>query len=213
MTGMFVSYSHKFIFVHIYKTAGISVKHALKDYVPFSCDWGVKAKDAETIRAFHNKCKDILSFHSDILRFKSIMPEEVFKTFFKFAFVRNPWDWLVSHYTYIKNNINHHHYIKVNKMSFREFIEWRISLNVPRQIDFISNGDGSLAVDYVGKVETINKDFECILSILNIDNITLPHSNKSKRAHYSKYYNDILAERVYDYFKKDIDYFDYKFNS
>jgi|SRR5215468_8444806 len=71
-----ISDRHRFIFVHINKTGGTSIE---KVFEPDADQTNVAFKHARA--AFYRR----------------EFPEQ-FRDYFKFAFVRNPWDWLVSRY-------------------------------------------------------------------------------------------------------------------
>ena len=69
-------------------------------------------------------------------------------------------------------------------------------------------------VDYVLRQEQLVSDWNKLFEELNIHPIPqLPLRNKSEHSHYSKYYDDDLKEFVYRMYKKDIDVFDYKFET
>lgn len=77
---MFVSHKDNFIFVHTPKTAGSSIHIFLKDY------YSLKGKDREDpIPPIHHMKAKLFFKYNDNLNF-----------FYKFAFVRNPFDRLVS---------------------------------------------------------------------------------------------------------------------
>lgn len=78
---MLISHSHKLIFVHIQKTGGMTVTKVLRGNVP----------DISRLKQKHE--------------FAIQAREELddWDEYFKFAFVRNPWDRLVSWYSMIKN--------------------------------------------------------------------------------------------------------------
>ena len=101
-------------------------------------------------------------------------------------------------------------------MSFSDYIKWSISINPRRQIDFVADEDGNIIVDYIGRFESINEDLEFIQNKLNIQNSTnkLPSLNVSTNREfrdYRKYYNDKTKMLVGEYFRKDIETFEYAF--
>src|SRR5690606_20911543 len=60
--------------------------------------------------------------------FRSQIPKSIFEEYFKFAFVRNPWDWQVSLYEYARQSPTHHEHVLTNSFkNFDDYIEWRVN--------------------------------------------------------------------------------------
>src|SRR5690606_34309859 len=114
---MLISDSHRFAFIHIRKSAGSSVRNALKPYaIEKPTDLLSKLKSKTRIE--NNYQHFYFQLHSDVMLLKSVMPKEVFNSYFKFAYVRSPWTRLLSEYLYIQRKPNHGRHKKVSKMSF-----------------------------------------------------------------------------------------------
>ena len=81
--------------------------------------------------------------HIRPIELKPYLKESKFNTFFKFAFVRNPWDWHVSAYHYNLNDSNAVWHSIIKKKSFEEYLYWVID-NIEKvgaaQYDFLSDG-------------------------------------------------------------------------
>jgi len=207
---MLISHSKKFIFIHNYKVAGTSIKHILKDFS------NINFKQSPTI----DKIKILLgiyprifsnNFHVHIKsqELKEKIPEEIFRDYFKFGFVRNPWDWQVSLYTYMLKNKNHFQHKLIKKMNFEEYIQWRVDKDLRFQKDFFFDVKGNKLVDFIGKFENLNNDFKIICVKIGVD-ATLPHLNKSRTdPDYLSYYSQETIDLVYDAFKDDIKTFKY----
>lgn len=126
--------------------------------------------------------------------------------------VRNPWDRLVSLYSY-----NSAFRTQFGDVSFEEFIDL---LHAQRNkayhpfLFFACDELSRLKVDKVIKLEDLNDSLIDLADELSIPSIPcdVPHENSSSRADYQKYYADFSAEKVYDIFKHEIDLFDYSFN-
>jgi chondroitin 4-sulfotransferase 11 len=180
-----ISDTHKFIFIHVNKTGGTSIEKAFQP-------------DADHRNVQHK--------HASVAFYSQTFPDQ-FRRYFKFAFVRNPWDWLVSRYHWSKNHQRLFDY------SFDEFLrrlEKRIRLSksalwledgqaLKPQLDRLVIG-GSIAVDFVGRFENLQRDFDLVCSRLQIEPRRLHHVFKSKHAHYADYYsveNRKIVERLY----------------
>jgi hypothetical protein len=65
-------------------------------------------------------------------------------------------------------------------------------------------------VDFIGKMETIDKDYEHLKNILGLKR-KLPHLNQSRHDDYRLYYTDELRKRVGQMFARDVEHFKYEF--
>jgi len=218
---MLISESHNFIFIHIYKNAGTSIKKALR---PFAT-----SLYRERVASAITRYPVLGNLESLLLRFDRFNPtpchshaaarqvvaelgEESYGSYFSFAFIRNPWDWQVSLYNYMLKNTKHHQHELVKDFgSFEEYIRWRCAEEVRSQRDFIYSDKGVLLVDFVGRFETLSKDFQQICSRIGIST-TLPRVNVSSTASYRDYYTPETVELVQNVFAPDIDTFGYTFS-
>lgn len=201
-----ISHKHKFIFIHINKTAGTSVVNSLKPFVE------------SYIPRRKRKCVDKHKSINDMLN-------EETKHYFKFAFVRNSWDRWVSQY---------HHRIRTNQTNLKNnpisFKEWAkrihekdpVYYNVPNelqlrvmstQLGWIKNKDGEIVTDFIGRFENLQKDFDIICDKIGIPHQQLPHDNSTKHKHYTEYYDDETKQIVEEKFAEDIEYFNFKFGN
>jgi len=141
--------------------------------------------------------------------------EDEWNQYFKFGFSRNPWDRCVSNYVYMKNNTK-----KIRMNTFKEFIDAlekksskMLKITAYSQVDFFIYKD--LPIDFIGRFENYQEDFEKLKTVLNLPNdLELPYLNKAKNftQKYVKFYdNQSLIDRVEKIYKKDIEYFGYKF--
>jgi len=78
------------------------------------------------------------------------------------------------------------------------------------QVDWLKDTEGRVSMDFIGKFESINKDFDHIKSVIGL-NVTLPHLNASNRASYQSYYDDETRDIVAKWFHEDIAEFGYRF--
>ncbi len=170
--------------------------------------------------------------HQDFPCVKKYKIYKQYKHYFKFCFVRNPWDRLVSCYM---NKICHVEDInretaarfiefgdnsKIFRigMSFEEFInavcdipDERADAHIISQHTYITDDAGNLLVDFIGKLENIESDFSYVCDKIDIKGIELPHLMTSKHKKYQKYFNEETKEMVRKRYQRDIDMFDYEF--
>ena len=139
--------------------------------------------------------------------------QQQFETYFKFGFVRNPWDRVVS--LYERNEALQMR----DKMNFDQFVEWIqyssatcIHSSPHRyQLDWFVDPNGNMLADFIGKFERLEEDWALVARKLGISE-TLPHTRENPRErHYTEYYNARTRDLIATRFKVDIERFEYEF--
>lgn len=217
---MLISHRYNFIFIHTYKTAGMSITHAL---MPFAVNRYQQKLHQVTTDRGKFMIAGLLSRlgleaypepyqrHIKASELISEIGISAFKSYYSFAFVRNPWDWQVSLYKYMLRSSDHRQYELVRRFDgFDEYIHWRCAHEIRYQKEFVCSEEGEVLVDFVGRYESLNSDFDAICSHLGIS-ASLPKLNASNRGRYQEYYNEETKELVRRAFAPDIHFFDYDF--
>lgn len=206
---MIVSNTKNFIFVHVPKTGGTSIKTVLQRHGTMSVYKEYKYRGV--VQENKNLWK-----HSKSQTIKNNIPRDLWNSCFKFAFVRNPWDWLVSVYFYIKKDKADNRHKLCNSMDFKGFVRWFI-LDSPDiypiksgQISFVSNRKGKIILDFVGRFEKLEKHTRYIFKKIGVRR-SIPHRNKTEHKKYREYYDKYTKNLVGDFFEKDIVMFNYEF--
>lgn len=200
-----------FTFVHVPKTAGTAFSSAI---APFSESY---EKDPDLRHAILKRSPDLLNRYQGIL-FWHITYDDLVSHFggaefserFNFAFIRNPWDWLVSMYAFIRQHANHPESMLVNHMSFRQFLDFWVAKRV-RQWDFLQH-DGTVSLKLY-KYEELNSACIDIADHIGISLLPLKMINASKRGNYVDYYDKQSRDLVAEHFAADIALGDYSFHS
>lgn len=206
---MLVSHSHRFIFIHVYKVAGTSMRVALEPY----CDdrWKRRLSRMPVVGRIYRP--RLPRPHLKAVEARDLLPPDVFRDYFKFAFVRNPWDWQVSlyHYTLKAKDHKQHEMTKAFR-DFDEYIRWRVAEDLHLQEEFVTDPEGNLIVDYVGHLESLNDDFAQVCAEVGIPPVSMPHANPSRHKDYRTYYSDETRAMVAEAFRGDIERFGYTFD-
>lgn len=212
-----ISHKHRCIFIHIPKTAGSSINSFFHPNVKFHF------KNADYDRLFgwcekrklhmqHATAKQLLE--------TELISEDVWNSYYKFTFVRNPWDRAYSDYLWMMKFAN-------IKGSFKDYMnqkdEFDEILNDNSKDSFLGDHvlsqhkffdlNGDLEVDFQGHFENFSSDIQVVLEQLGIDEQFDKNMNKSKRRykHYSQFFSNSNKKLVEEKYSKDIELFDYSF--
>mgnify|MGYP003653268979 CR=1 FL=1 len=214
---MIVSHSKKFTFLKTRKTAGSSIQVALST----ECDplqdiiTGSNIKD-EKLDESHSAGWNMDKFftnhpHPPVEQVKNYLNDK-WENYFKFAFVRNPFDIAVSRYHWDVKG-------KGNQLTSKEgFKEWVKTYNKTSWQDeqwryiFI---EGENELDFIGRYENLTQDYNLICDKIGIPppELGFQKSGFRDKTHYSEYYDEESIEIVKQYFKKDLELFGYNFES
>ncbi len=192
------STSKKFIFLHVYKTAGSTVRRAFLKY---------SSKSQVIIQLFNHvlkRTKSPISFRRKIYNYhpsaNEIIYEMGFKKYnehFSFAFSRNPLSHQLSLFNYSRLNKDLKKYKK-----FDDYLKARIDNYARLQTSFTYHA-GRKLVNYIAKYENLKSEIAIIADKLEIPRPILKHVNKSKKSR-----SVFLKANTYDEFLKtyDLDY-------
>lgn len=160
--------------------------------------------------------------HASAAVLKRWVGEENWSRSFSFAFVRNPWSMLVSWFFYHKNNpvyknINFPEWIRngmPNHWQINNKTDWHQGLvedDPLNQLNFLKDEKNEICVDFIGRFESFQDDFDHMCNKLNLKNKNLKHVNKSKHQGYRSYYEPDMVKIVAERFADFIEEFKYEF--
>lgn len=197
-----ISHPLRAIFIHIPKCAGTSVDVAMfgKEVVAWNGRYWLQ----------HATIKQI--------RDEYATPEE-FEKYFKFAFVRNPYDRMFSAFNFLASTR-----VDVTRENFKDFLLGKGPLaqviakknehlrasryhHVVPMHEYLYE-DGKCLVDFIGRFENIDEDWKKICE--KIGNEELPHSNKIPHVPWQEFYTQELKEIVREQYAKDFELFGYE---
>ncbi|MBD3413397.1 MAG: hypothetical protein GF421_03075 [Candidatus Aminicenantes bacterium] len=232
--------SHKFkcIFIHIPKTGGTSVEKSL--WTDFS---------RKNLFGRPNFTQTGVLHHLKAIHVQQKVGEDIFKKYFKYTFVRNPWSRVLSQYFYtiqvrkdfqrmlgISKDSSFKDYVRsLQKVNFNgspfRFVEIFFN-NIPymkhlsfsklhthweKQNKFIIDEHGNQLVDFIGRFENLQEDFNQVCDRLGIPHRQLPHEtvgvSRPKGKHYSEYYDQETKCLVEEIYWEDIERFNYGFET
>lgn len=180
----------RYVFIHINKTGGTSVERALH----------------------------LRSERKTALEKLGEMGRARFDRAFKFAFVRNPWDKVVSHY---------HYRVRTNRtgladegISFHDWVSRAYGERDPRyhdepkmfmpQVYWVGDEAGRCIIDFVGRFERLSDDFAEVCRRIGVE-AALPRIKTTSHAHYREAYDDETRRIIAERFAADLEAFAYTF--
>ena len=197
----------KTIFIHVPKAAGTSVRRALYD---------------------------TKSFHIPAIRYQ-ISDSKRFADYYKFCFVRNPWDRMNSAFHYLHRRVgadpafpdhrwatrflepvkSFEHLLGKMEKEERYRRQVRRYIHFRDQLDWISEPrtmGRKILIDHVGKFETLKEDYALISQKLN-RKIELPHERRLSdgRDFRQAYTSSRMVDIVANIYSDDIEQFGYTF--
>ena len=156
-----ISKSKNFIFIHPYKCAGNSVREYFK---------GID--DLQEIHQAHSIAKHVKRY------FESNNDIDFWNKAFRFAFVRNPYVWILSTYFYIRYSKGHGRHEEIKDTSFEDFTFWyedemKKKIEYGRHahiklVDFIFDDNGIMLMDFVGTVENFEEDMQSVCDKIGV---------------------------------------------
>ena len=177
----------KIIFLHNPKCAGNSIYNAL----------GINTKTSHLYPSY-------------------LCTKKVWESFYSFVVVRNPFDRLISMFSYHTGDKYKGVYLKkypeLKNYSLKEYFEIMKENEyvIKPQINYISHKNSKKLVNSIIHFEDLNEGINKLFKRLKIDFSILPHLNKSKHKNYKKYFkDDDFIKILNNYYNEDIDFFNY----
>jgi hypothetical protein len=232
-----VSDKHRFVFLATHKVASTSILLSLLPLFDFDEVQGKNFEDFEWGPTFERNDVPIGDVHKLFISEGSQINKAQFlanmgskyHSYFKFAFVRNPWDRLVSCYLskVVQGgrgmHIGEYGDVTLRKeMTFEEF-----AYAVCRIPDEVANthfrsqyvtvcDDGpkkTVLADFVGRLETLDEDFRFVAERIGLT-ANLSHTGSTRSKHslsYRDFYDERLAQAVGERYHEDVGLFGYSF--
>ncbi|MCR5876526.1 sulfotransferase family protein [Phenylobacterium sp. J426] len=196
--------ARRFLFVHVPKTGGNSVQNVLRAY----------SEDEIVCREPHQDGLERFelvtpgfgfSKHSPLSAYRTELPLEVYRSLFKFACVRNPWERAISFYFSPHRGVT-----SFSKVDFMTFLE-----TAPPMVEHLRDAPDQALADIPSNFEAIMRferlqaDFDSVCERLGLPRAALPVRNRSTRQSAMSYYDAETLEAVRRRFAEDIALFGY----
>jgi hypothetical protein len=207
---MIISHQHRFIFAAVPKTGTHSVRQALREHM--------SSEDLEQVGLFVKKrfpfaeLAQIGHGHLTLQQVRPFIGEETFSRYFKFAFVRNPFDRFVSYCAFMARkdgSFDRNPRQVMHQLLFRIRPMHHV-LFQPQHV-FLTGENGELLTDDVGRVEDMQTCYDAMCRRIGIPSRALEQVNSSRRGSYRGYYDQRLIDGVRELYGRDLELFGYNF--
>lgn len=206
---MIISGLHKYIFAAIPKTGTHAVRRALRAHMG--------PQDVEQVGLFVHRQLPIPDLarmghgHLTLAQVRPYLKPEMFADFFKFAFVRNPFDRFVSYCAFVTRDTGE--FARDAKAVMRDVLANPPGDHVlfDPQASFVTDASGEMLADHVGRVETMQISYDEIAARIGIPTALLDKINATDRRDHREYYDAPLIDGVAKLYARDLELFGYEY--
>jgi len=231
-----INHDLKAIYIHLPKNGGLYIEKLLEEIYGFKkmyfthenhnefSDLNIEDIEPKNNGFINFKKQGLIRYHMSSTKFNNTLEltNDKWESYFKFTFIRNPYDKLVSAYKYINSN-NYGN----KKVTFKQFIDNKDICSdytyfhaFITQYQQLLNLNNEININYFGKFENLNVELINILKMIGVKkilhygiiekNVSINRSNVDKN--YALYYTDEILQKVNNILDEDFLYFKYKKN-
>jgi hypothetical protein len=208
---LIISHRHQFVFFAVPKTGTHAIRQALGPHLAAG-DW--EQQDLfERKRLPIPELAQLRHGHISVRQLQPLLPAGQWESYFKFAFVRNPFDRFVSTCFFLRRNQPgmEQHAAAFMRQAIRT-PRFRQRILVQPQSALLTDASGRVVLDYVGRFENLQESCNEAFARIGLPAADLARRNTSRHEEYSSYYDDELRRAVADYYRADFDNFGYDAN-
>jgi hypothetical protein len=205
---LIISHRHKFIFFAVPKTATHTIREALRVHLGHD-DWEQQVLFGQQSLPIPQIAK-LGHGHITAREIQPHLDAQQWRDYFKFGFVRNPFDRYVSTCFFLNRDdpafARNARALMKDRLSRPRF-QQRVLVR-PQYLQ-LCNANGDLAVDFIGRYEGLQQSYDQICDRIGIPSTNLGSRNASSHAAYGDYYDDELRDKVARFYADDLRVFDY----
>lgn len=216
---MIISQTHRFIFVHVPKSAGTTVTHQLSALTTYKDLELGGTSFGEGIAPYYGK-RFKLRKHSTANEIREVVGPQTWSECFTFGFVRNPFARAYSIYKFLRSWQDWPGWEEMQQHeTFASFVHSQFfegdgpDRMLKPQRFWLRNEEGNLLTEFVGRVERLNQDLPHVFQRLGVEIHTEKAGRKnqsSEEGEWRKLYDDSsTVARVVERYRVDFDLFGY----
>ena len=211
-----ISHDKKYVFAAVFKTGSSSIANMLlhahdeNTYIKHHL-----AKNninySRSIYILDEYCSVKFIAHSKSTTIKKILFCEdtglLWDEYFKFGFVRNPWDRELSKYFFNNGKLS-----PPENISFKDFLNSHLLKDGQMRASNLPQCEYLTDVNYIARFENYDEEVKYIFNKIDIPLPNkLQHRKKTEHKPYWEYYDDVDIMKVEEWYKKDIEMYNYEF--
>ncbi|RLA18261.1 MAG: hypothetical protein DRQ56_08035 [Gammaproteobacteria bacterium] len=227
---MIISDTHQFLYIKTRKTAGTSIQTALgsccgaDDYIAGNSalhqnSWNrwweypiARAQSAMLGRNFWPHARKY-SKHATISDVMSVIGGTCQESYLKIAFIRNPFDLVVSRFFWdgYKQRHDHSSFTSWVEQDYCQDDQWRADL-----LHSYTHINNVCHIDFIGRYENLNQDYHKLCELLGFSSypgLSFQKAGFRPNGHYSTFYTPQSRAIIERLFSDDLRLFDYRFES
>ena len=205
---MIVSHKHRYIFFAVPKTATQSIRRALQANLGPE-DWQQHAMFGRSLLPIP-ALASLGHGHVSLQQVtRHLAPEQLYR-YYKFAFVRHPFDRFISAATFLLGDEPDFQHAPTDVMKrAMSRSRFRSRVLITPQADLLTNSSGNTGMDYIGRYESLQEDFDHVLNHIGLPKVALSVTNTSEHAGYQAYLDDELTSQLVKFYAQDFALFEY----
>ena len=205
---MIFSGSQRFVFFAVPKTGTHAIREAMRPHLSES-DWEQQLRYGKQLSPLP-EIAAVNHGHVSYRQLCSALGDTAISEFFRFAFVRHPFDRFVSVCAFLARTDPSYEQDPTDWMK-RALLRPQFCKRVlvASQHTLLCDETSTVALNFIGRYESLQADFDTVCDRLALPKATLPHRNRSAHDEYQNLLDDELKDTLWQRYQQDFSAFNY----
>ena len=205
---MIFSGSRRFVFFAVPKTGTHAIREAIRPHLSES-DWEQQLRFGKQL----SPLPEIAAVNHGHVSYRQLcdtLGVKAISDFFRFAFVRHPFDRFVSVCAFLARTDPSYEQDPTDWMK-RALLRPQFCKRVlvAPQHTLLCDETSNMTLDFIGRYESLQADFDTVCDRLDLPKATLPHRNRSEHDEYQNLLDDELKDTLWQRYQQDFSAFNY----